>query len=269
MNKTKIEWTDVTWNPLRGTKGIWHCTKVSDGCKNCYAERLNIRFSGLKFQAQADTLRLDEKILNKPLSWKKPRMVFVCSMTDLFHEDASYDWVDKVFRVMLDSPQHTFQILTKRPERMHEYLHNFTMTLSNVWVGVSVENQEAANERIPYLLNAPAAIRWLSMEPLLGPVKLNDRIPGKYTRDCLSGEYWKPGEFLGNYAKIDWVVVGGESGSGARPMKVEWVESLRDQCKEAGTPFFFKQGSQKDWDNFRDFDSFREDLRIREYPETA
>ena len=267
MQKTKIEWTGHTWNPIRGTKGRWHCTKVSDGCKNCYAERLNIRFGGPAYLHGADTLRLDEKILRQPISMKKPRMIFVCSMTDLFHEQVSLEWTNEIFDIMgRQCPQHTFQVLTKRPERMRYFLKNQDRVYNNVWIGASVEDQETANARIPVLLSTPATVRWLSMEPLLGQIKLNDRKPGEYTRDCLSGEYWMPGKFIGNGPKVDWVVVGGESGHRARPMKVEWARLILQQCKEASVPFFFKHGSQANWPDFKNFDSFPSVLQVREHP---
>ncbi|KAB6714291.1 phage Gp37/Gp68 family protein [Roseobacter sp. TSBP12] len=254
-DKTKIEWTDATWNVING------CTLVDDGCKNCYAatlagtrlknhpsrEGLTKRNAagGYQFNGQ---VRFIESELTKPLSWRKPRMVFVCAHGDLFHEDVPDEWIDRVFAVMALCPQHTFQMLTKRPERAREYMDGFadwvrvekllTETapsnlwngnvyqakrylecahpLPNVWLGTSVSDQPSADKRIPDLLATPAAVRFVSAEPLLGPVDL--------TR-------WL----------IDWVIVGGESGRNARPMHPDWARSLRDQCEAAGVAFFFKQ----------------------------
>lgn len=256
---TKISWTDETWNPIRGTKGMWHCTKVSEGCRNCYAERFNIRKGGPEYVVGADTLRLDEKVLAKPLHWKKPRMVFVCSMTDLFHEDVPFKWIADVFTVMGMSTQHTYQILTKRPQRLREfyewnypggvYAKDWLESWPNVWLGVSVENQQAADERIPLLLEVPAAVRFLSIEPLLGPVDL-DRVGNAVfdrkrairdvMREPLALNEEQADHAIG-HPKIHWAICGGESGCKARPMHPDWARSLRDQCRDAGVPFHFKQ----------------------------
>lgn len=264
-DNSKIEWTDATWNPLRGVRGKWHCTKVSPGCKNCYAERINKRFNGPAYKVGADTLRLDDKILEQPLRWRKPRMIFVCSMSDLFHEDAQFDWIAAIFGIMAACPQHTFQCLTKRPERARAFFdwlreerplpehgrgcHRERLSavwkgwyhteyrgdwldvarghwpLPNLWLGVSAEDQERANERIPVLLKLPAAVRFISAEPLLGSLDLTP---------------WLGRRPLVNPARF-WVIVGGESGPGARPMHPDWARSLRDQCVEAGVAFHFKQ----------------------------
>jgi protein gp37 len=216
-DRSAIEWTDATWNPVRG------CDKVSPGCKHCYAEVFAERWRGVPGHPfeQGFDLRLVPEALSKPLGWRAPRRIFVNSMSDLFHEDIPDDYIGKVFDVMASCPQHQFQLLTKRAARMFEWVNdNFHPHLPNVWVGVSVENQKYADERIPYLMGTPAAVRFLSIEPLLGPVLL--------------GEAWDP-------ARINWVIVGGESGAGAREMKAEWVRSLRDECVAAGVAFFFKQ----------------------------
>ena len=261
-DKSKIEWTDATWNPIRG------CSRVSEGCRNCYAERQAARFGGkgqpyegtINYRSQVSgltytnrgaagsavgswngTIKVIEEHLTDPLRWKKPRRIFVNSMSDLFHENLADETIDRIFAVMALCPQHTFQVLTKRAERMvawfarsttHAEVSAFCLTnfdrcmigtrwpLPNVWLGVSVENQAAADERIPHLLRTPAAVRWLSVEPMLGPVKFWCPYPGPV---------------------IDWVVCGGESGAGARPMHPDWARSLRDQCVAAGVPFFFKQ----------------------------
>lgn len=258
-DNTKIEWTDATWNPITG------CSVVSPGCKNCYAMKL----AGTRLQNHpsragltVDTkngpvwtgeIRLNEQWLDQPLRWKRPRMVFVCAHADLFHEAVQDDWIDLIFSAMELSPQHTFQVLTKRPARMRDYINSRAFKdypLPNVWIGVSVEDQAAADERIPLLLDTPAAVRWISVEPLLGPVNLRhalwkccgNPIPGH------PGDGWTtppdPSECCGDVEPlggIDWVVVGGESGPKARPMHPDWARSLRDQCAAAGVPFLFKQ----------------------------
>lgn len=243
---TKIEWTDEVWNPVTG------CSKVSEGCKNCYAERFSHRFGWTKkpwtVGNASENVKVHPGRLEQPLQWRKPRKIFVNSMSDLFHEQVPFEFIDKVFSIMALVPQHTFQILTKRPERMKEYiahraakefshLKHIKWPLPNVWLGVSVENQKAADERIPLLLDTPAAVRFLSCEPLLGPVDLERPVPGSRP---VNGVYppWM-------IHLLDWVIVGGESGPGARPMHPDWVRSLRDQCQQAGVPFFFKQWGGK------------------------
>ena len=229
-NKSGIEWTDATWNPVTG------CSKVSAGCKHCYAERDWARLSanpktvyyGRKFtDVRCHPERLWE---NSPGRWEKPRRVFVNSMSDLFHPDVPFEFIDDVFEFINCSPMHIFQILTKRPERMLEYFARYGTLIADmdhVWLGVSVEDQAAADERIPLLLESPAAVRWISAEPLLGPVDLSNHLA------CMCGMCG--GEHL------DWVVVGGESGPKARPMHPQWARDLRDQCAAASVPFLFKQ----------------------------
>jgi protein gp37 len=261
---SNIEWTDATWNPIRG------CTRVSAGCQNCYAERVAIRFSG-KGQAYDGLAKITnghpqwtgkvafvEKHLNDPLKWKEPRRIFVNSMSDLFHEKLSDEYIQKIFKVMCQAKQHVFQVLTKRPKRMLNFLSRWnSMTRDfgplyphvwpqkHVWLGVSCENQPTADERIPLLLQTPAAVRWISAEPLLGPI--NVRMIGaapKYPIDALTGAWAVKENLDGHYKqedRIHWVVAGGESGPNARPMHPDWARSLRDQCKAAGVPFFFKQ----------------------------
>ena len=303
-DKTKIEWTDATWNPITG------CSVVSEGCRNCYAMRLagtrmkhhpsregltrDVPGRGPVWNGQ---MRLNCDWLHQPERWRKPRMIFVCAHGDLFHENIPDKWIAWVFEVMYASPQHTFQVLTKRPERMREFLnrcgnadgrgwvtHDNTLPagygeggiivgrdnnwpLPNVWLGVSVEDQKTADERIPLLLDTPAAVRWVSAEPLLGAVDLNrvwasmpsggktlwdvlsprvDREAAGLADDPLAAALLGQGVASGHaYAplepRIDWVVAGGESGPDARPMHPDWVRSLRDQCQAAGVPFLFKQ----------------------------
>lgn len=214
---SNIEWTDVTWNPVTG------CTKVSQGCKHCYAERLYERFNG---KGSFRNVICHEDRFLQPFKRKKPSRIFVNSMSDLFHEDVPFQFIDKVYDTMWCTPRHTYQVLTKRADRMQQYCSNIVPYIPNVWQGVSVEDQKTADERIPLLTATHAVIRFLSMEPLLGPVDLSPFLPSP----------------LGfGIPLIDWVIVGGESGPGARPMHPQWVRDLRDQCKEAGIAFFFKQ----------------------------
>jgi protein gp37 len=211
-----IEWTDATWNPVRG------CTKISDGCKHCYAETFAERFRGVKGHPyqQGFDLRLVPEKLAEPLRWRIPKMIFVNSMSDLFHENVPEDYVVAVAKVMVEAKWHTYQVLTKRSDRLRELLNSslrFAANQKHIWWGVSVENRKYGIPRVQNLQAAEAGIRFLSVEPLLEEL----------------------GEF--NLKGIDWVIVGGESGHGARPMKKEWVVSVRDQCKREGVPFFFKQ----------------------------
>ncbi|MBZ5628205.1 MAG: phage Gp37/Gp68 family protein [Acidobacteriia bacterium] len=214
--ETKIEWTDATWNPVRG------CTKISPGCKHCYAETFAERFRGVKGHPyeQGFDLRLVPEKLSEPLRWRSPKMVFVNSMSDLFHSGVPDDYIAAVARVMLAARWHTFQVLTKRAERMQALLSTKLKAAAeapNIWWGVSVENKEHGLLRVSHLQNAPAAVRFLSIEPLLEDIGNVD----------LSG--------------IAWVIVGGESGPGARKMERNWVISIRNRCQRAGVPFFFKQ----------------------------
>lgn len=208
---SSIEWTDATWNPVTG------CTKISPGCKHCYAERMAVRLQamGQARYSNAFHLTLQADVVDAPLRWKKPRRVFVNSMSDLFHRDVPYDYVRRCFAVMAEASQHTFQILTKRPDRAHELSEDLPWP-NNVWMGTSVETREYL-WRIDLLRKIPAKTRFISVEPLL------DHIP---TIDLCD---------------IHWVIVGGESGPHARPMKKEWVISLRDACSQQSVAFFFKQ----------------------------
>lgn len=218
MNKTKIEWATAVWNPVTG------CTKVSEGCRNCYAEGIANRFWG---ERKFTDIRCHEDRLNQPETWKKGQRIFVNSMSDLFHPDVPYDFIVDVFATMNANRQHTFIVLTKRPDRYYQLVRGTLMPIPNVWIGVSVENQKAADERIPVLLKSPAAVRFVSCEPLLGNVNLKG--------------FYKNGMWVDGQNRIDWVIVGGESGTRARPMHPNWVRSIRDQCQEANVPFFFKQ----------------------------
>lgn len=205
-----IEWTDATWNFLTG------CSKISPGCDHCYAEALSKRLqaTGAYRYRNGFQLTFHPEVLSVPLTWRRPRRIFVNSMSDLFHEDVPLDWIKRAFEVMAATPQHSYQILTKRADRVRRLAVALKWP-PNVWMGVSVENQVFAF-RAKRLAQVPAAVRFLSVEPLLGPVTLD-----------LSG--------------IDWVIVGGESGPHARPMDPDWARSVRDQCAAAGVAFFFKQ----------------------------
>ena len=208
---TGIEWTEATWNPVTG------CNKVSPGCKNCYAERLSMRLQKMRSPkyARGFEVALHPKSLKDPMKWKKPRLVFVNSMSDLFHEKIPVDYIDSVFEVMVRCPQHTFQILTKRPEQA-SLLH--LPWARNIWLGVSVES-EAYIERVRSLLRIPSIVRFVSAEPLLGPLPSL----GPYMDD------------------LDWIIAGGESGPHCRPMDPDWARGIRDMCVRTHVPFFFKQ----------------------------
>ncbi|MBS1803538.1 MAG: phage Gp37/Gp68 family protein [Acidobacteria bacterium] len=303
-SKTGIEWTDATWNPIIG------CSRVSEGCRNCYAEAIAGRFGNGKQTVYSGLTKIvngravwtgqiaETRQLLQPLSWRQPKRVFVNSMSDLFHENVTDEQRDRIFAVMALCPQHTFQLLTKRPERMLAYIEcrwknpdSYIATLNdrelfsvsvlkrsrfvqgelyplfpllNVWLGVSVENQAAADERIALLLKTPAAKRFLSCEPLLGQVNLpmdaeceHPSLDGIDATACTDEKIWQCCMCKGFYrfrhisgsvahlheaiASIDWVICGGESGPHARPMSEAWARGLRDQCKAAGVPFFFKQ----------------------------
>jgi protein gp37 len=208
---TAIEWTEATWNPVTG------CDQVSPGCAHCYAKTFAERWRGIPghHYEQGFDLRLWPQRLRQPLEWRRPRMIFVNSMSDLFHEGIPLAYIQKVFGVMEEAEQHTFQILTKRHERLAELASELDWP-PNVWMGVSIENRRFV-ERADYLRQVPAAIRFISAEPLLGPLEGLD------------------------LAMIDWLIAGGESGHGHRPMKIEWVRELRDRCRAEGVAFFFKQ----------------------------
>jgi protein gp37 len=209
--KSAIEWTEATWNPLTG------CDKISPGCANCYAERmsLRLRLMGQPNYKNGFDLTLHPHALDLPLKWKKPQRIFVNSMSDLFHKDVPADFIQQVFATMRQASWHRFQILTKRSDRLAELGPTIDWP-ANVWMGVSVESADYAF-RIDHLRGVGAAVRFLSIEPLLGPIPHLD------------------------LERIHWVIVGGESGPGARPMRAEWVIEIRDQCRRVGVPFFFKQ----------------------------
>jgi protein gp37 len=308
-DKTGIEWTDATWNCVTG------CTKVSAGCDNCYAETFAERWRGVPghyFEHGFDVILRPDK-LDLPLKWTRPRRVFVNSMSDLFHDQVPDEYIARVFAVMGTASQHTFQLLTKRHGRMRSLLNSTPFKLAvireamglhpqrmapmwplrNLWLGVSVEDQRWAEIRIPALLKTPAAVRFLSCEPLLGPVDLgigdphrgheSDDVYGwphpKVCLDCSDPDGAEPDivffERDPDPCGLSWVIVGGESGPGARPMSVRWARMLVRECQSAGVPVFVKQlgsvlgrelgaGSKGgDWDHWP------EDLRIRQFPREA
>lgn len=232
---SKIEWTDKTWNPIIG------CSKISEGCINCYAEKMAKRLSGIdatkhylstlvnnpedeRYGKWNGTTHIVRSALSKPLTWKKSNKIFVCSMGDLFHESIPFDTIVEVFHIIKKCPQHTFQILTKRPERMLNFFNYFAANpywenLPNVWLGVTVENQKQAKIRIPLLSKLPASIKYISVEPMLENIDLSTN---------------------NNIEILDWVICGGETGAKARNIEKEWVNNLLYQCVSSNIPFFFK-----------------------------
>ena len=258
MGKSKIEWCDKTWNPVTG------CTKISPGCQNCYAERMAHRLQamGQKRYQNGFKVTCHPDVLVEPLYWRKPSKVFVCSMSDLFHDDVPFDFFEQLMHVVRVCTDHTFLFLTKRPERMQKFFDTLRgapceqtavdeiqswwsefLPLPNVWIGVTAENQERADVRIPILLQIPAAKRFVSVEPMLGPVDLRHiQYDNMVEIDSLTGDHGVIRPLAGRSdRKLDWVICGGESGPGARPMHPDWVRRLRDQCQAAGVPFLFKQ----------------------------
>jgi len=259
---SKIEWTEETWNPVTG------CTKVSPGCDNCYAERMAKRLKGMGVKGYENGFEVvcHPDRLEAPLHWRKPRVIFVCSMGDLFHEDVPFDFIDQVYAVMALAPQHTFLVLTKRAERMAEYFNDswrqveigieverisdidvegIAWPLTNAWHGVTAEDQQRADERIHQLLKVPGK-RFLSIEPMLGPTRIDNVYNGYFFQNPLTGHRWHDnpdgnGASDNHGEKIHTVILGGESGPGARPMHPDWARSVRDQCAAADVPFFFKQ----------------------------
>jgi protein gp37 len=303
--ETSIQWTDAVWNPVRG------CSIVSPGCTNCYAMKQAHRFSGPDAPYEGLTklsrggpvwtgkVRLVPELLDTPLRWKKPRRVFVNSMSDLFHEYVPDAFIDRVFAAIALSPQHTFQILTKRPERMLRYMteDNFGRwgfidgrarqmysertgkqfptgkvllgPLPHVWLGVSVEDQERADERIPLLLQTPAAVRFVSYEPALWLVDFTKVRRGRHDIDALRGQS-RDGYGVQQEARLDWIIVGGESGPGARPFDVRWARDIVRQCKAAGVAAFVKQlGSHVAWDGHQNAEEHWPDFEVPRHEDTG
>lgn len=306
-DKTGIAWTDATWNPVTG------CTKVSAGCKHCYAERVFPRAYAGQTVPQSvpgtdgwierprrftDVMTHPDR-LDQPLRWRKPRRVFVNSMSDLFHDDVPVEFVAQVFAVMALAPHHTFQILTKRPERMQsllsdddfwfsveDYASDFARRpisvespITSVWLGVSVEDQATADQRIPLLLETPAALRFVSYEPALGPVDFTDYATcGECGENRVRED--RACDWGDNHCTIDWVIVGGESGPNARTFDVQWARDTIAQCREAGVACFVKQlgANPVVWDFGSDLplnlkhragadpSEWPEDLRVQEWP---
>lgn len=252
-DNSKIEWTDASWPVTVG------CDHVSAGCDNCYAATLasgrlkqQAAYVGLAENGRFNgTVRCLPERLDWPAKWRKPRRIFVCSMSDLFHEAVPDSFLDRVFSVMADCPQHTFQVLTKRHARMRSYLRRaWPEPLPNVWVGVSAEDQHWAEIRVHALLATPAAVLWVSAEPLLGPIDLRNLRAGNGALiDALDGDVkTAAGEiYAACPGSVAWVVAGGESGAKARPMRPEWAQSLRDQCQQTRTPYLFKQWGAHRW----------------------
>lgn len=253
---SKIAWTDKTWNPVVG------CTKVSPGCKNCYAERMAHRLAHMGKEGYASVTHkeggwngriyhLFNNRLDKPLHWKKARKIFLCSMGDLFHESVPFEFICKIMTIIGKTRHHTYQILTKRPERVVELCRwilggteqiSIAPWLPNIWLGVTAENQEMADKRIPTLLQIPAAVRFVSVEPMLGPVNLNETSVGNIIGPCD-----ECGKFKGNcdccmgIPSLDWVIIGCESGPKRRPCDPDWMIDLVGQCKAAGVASYVKQ----------------------------
>lgn len=313
---SKIEWTDATWNPVTG------CSVVSPGCTNCYAMSLagtRLRGHSSRQGLTRDTkagpvwtgeVRFNRQWLDQPLRWRRSRMIFVCAHGDLFHESVPDAWVDQVFAVMALTPQHTYQVLTKRSARMREFMARSAgriadrvmelrrsdlamrngmgpsvvvplphirpgmewWPLPNVWLGVSAERQQEADARIPDLLATPAAVRFISAEPLLGPTdltRLNDG-PAPGTINALSGDAYdgRGVQFpVKPFPRLNWIIVGGESGPNARPMHPDWARSIRDQCTAAGIPFFFKQWGE--WEIACDANGRRNGYAVHRMPDTG
>ncbi len=259
MADHEISWLNIpgykpeTWNPFVG------CTKVSEGCDHCYAERMANRLASNPKTAKkyANTIdngkwsgmvNFDMDVIFNPPNWKQSRAVFVCSMSDLFHETNPFTHIDHVVDVIAANPQHIFIVITKRPERMFEYfiyrLRGYN-AIPNLWLGVTAENQQLANKRIPILLQVPAGKRFVSIEPMLGHINLFEW-EDDYSYNWLNGSTFCDGmNEPVDTNHLDWVIVGGETGPGARPMHPDWVRSVRDQCKNDGVPFFFKQYGKK------------------------
>lgn len=273
---TTIEWTEETFNPIRArnleTGGLGHyCSRVSPGCEQCYAARLQPRYRNpIDYSAQDRAkveVFLDEKVLARPLKWRTPRRIFPCSMTDLFGEFVKDEWLDRIFAVMTQTERHTYQVLTKRPARMRRYVEDWMRRTQgpltpNVWLGTSIEDQRRADERLPELLQTPVAVRWVSFEPLLGDVNLAAR-----------------GVNLLELGTLHWGVVGGESGPSARTTNLRHIWSLVDQFQHAEVPVFVKQVGRRpvhrggqplelvhDRSKGGDPRDWPEDLRVRQYP---
>ena len=265
---TPGQWWDTSWNPVTG------CTPISEACDHCYAARMATRLRG-RFGYPADDpfrVTFHKERLIDPAFWVKPRRVFVCSMGDLFHEEVAPMWQSMVLHAAEKAPQHAYMLLTKRPERMHEFFTDNSLGiqlagLPNLWLGVTVETQARADERIPVLLRIPAAKRFVSYEPALGPVDFSGYLGRAATKCVVCGlKYGHDAQIdvgtpHSGCRGLDWLIAGGETGPGARPAHPDWLRSVRDQCRIAGVPFWLKQMSGKE--------PIPEDLVIREMPDNA
>ena len=258
MGKTIIEWATHTWNPITG------CTPISEGCDHCYARRMANRLAGRYGYPADDPFRVTfhPERLSEPLRWKKPRRIFVCSMSDFFHDEVDSWWIDDILDACRAAPQHTYMFLTKRPQNILKKLEGCSekqleFIAKKAWLGVTVENQARADERIPILLQLHAALLFVSVEPMLWTLDLYKYLPHKHT--CRCPECFHRAFKTQLSYTLDWVICGGETGPGARPMKLSWARDLRDQCKFAGVPFFFKKVSR--------VIETPDDLMIREAPQ--
>lgn len=260
---SNIEWTDVTWNPVTG------CSRVSEGCRNCYAEAMARRIAGMERTSGVRPQRylpvvnhvgwngriiMHDDRLYEPLRWRKPRRVFVCSMSDLFHEGVASEFVRDVLDVVRRCPQHTFQVLTKRPENILEKTDGIDTHIPNLWIGASVEDQATADARVPVLAQVPAAVRFLSVEPLLGPVDLRPLLLRRSLGHCTGCQELKDEGATHQEETIEhpsravhWVIVGGESGRAPRPCHAEWIRPVFDGCYCANVPVFVKQSGSNFW----------------------
>lgn len=269
-SKSKIEWTERTWNPLAG------CSKVSPGCENCYALAMSWRlqnaglkkYQGLVRKMKSGKLQwtnqinFDFDILTAPVHWRKPSMIFVDSMSDLFHEKVPFAFIRSVFIIMQECNNHIFQVLTKRPDRMLEFIYSDSFPHvggwnhpDNIWLGTSIEDQPTADKRLPFILQIPCAVRFISYEPALSEIDLSEVTVDAQLYDPLRGI----GDINpGPRNKIDWIIAGGESGHHKRPCQLVWFRKLRDQCKAADVPFFMKQIDK--------IQAIPEDLQIRQLP---
>jgi len=255
MAQTRIEWAERVWNPVTG------CAPISEGCQNCYAKRMSKRLAGRCGYDKDNTFKvaLHPDRLIEPLKWRKPSRIFVCSMGDLFYEDVPFSFIEEVFSIMNEAERHTFMILTKRPERMLQFINWYIDRCSdesvgliyympsNIWLGVTAENQQRADKRIPLLLQIPAVIKFVSVEPMLGPIDLSKWLfcdvcdnTGKYLNFAFD-EIEDCPVCYGNKPLLDWVICGGETGPNRRPADINWMRKLRDQCFGANVPFFLKQ----------------------------
>lgn len=309
-DNSKIEWTSATWNPITGcsiaSPGCIHCyaMTLAGGRLRHHPSRKGLTEPSKNGPIWNGTVRFNEGWLDEPLKWKQPRMIFVCAHGDLFHENVPDEWIDKIVAVMALTPRHVFQVLTKRADRMRAYFSDPAWygraavqvdevkpstlwngnayeakrslshhePLRNVWLGTSAERQQEAEERIPHLLATPAAVRFISAEPLIKPIDLTGLQHGfAITTNALTGNSTGNDNppYARSGARLDWVIVGGESGRNARPMEPAWASDLRAQCAETGVAFFMKQLSKANTKDYKKFEAFPADLQVRQFPTEA